>query len=266
MDMSVLDTILDQAKEYCLSSIGLNWLGEPTLAKDLELRIQKCVNAGIMDVLMSTNGMLIDELLSKQIIQAGLTHMLFSIDAASEETYELIRLNGDFKRVNRNIETFIKVRNQITGNVHPLTRASLVPSKLNQKEIGKFVEKYSKIVDYVEIQPFFNNFFRLNDLVADKAKKVSFKCKEVFTKLNIDSNGDVHPCCSIYGRDIILGNIKNDDLKDIFTTNPILVMLRKEISKNIYSLEQCKLCQQSMYRLNINDSHTKNSTELPVLS
>jgi len=73
-------------------------------------------------------------------------------------------------------------------------------------------------------------------------------CGEVFDKLNIDTNGDVYPCCSHYGRDIILGNVIKDDLKDIFVNSPILQMLRNEAFSGDYSLEECKFCQDSMYK------------------
>jgi len=252
MSMEVLDAVLCQAKEYELPSIGLNWLGEPTLANDIDKRIQKCVDAGIMDVLMSSNGTLLTADLSKRIIRAGLTHMLFSLDAANKETYGNIRIKGDYEKVDKNIFDFMRIRKNETGDTHPKTRVSFVPSRLNEQEVNDFIKKYSELVDYIEIQPLVNIYNRFNDLIPFAAEKVHFACKEVFDKLTIDVNGDVHPCCSIYGRNIILGNVMKDDLKDIFLNSPILHQLRMELSKGIFKIKECRTCQDSIYKLKYN--------------
>lgn len=249
MPQEVMQEILRQARENDLASIGLNWLGEPTLAKDIAERIQQCSDAGIMDIIMSTNGMLLTPSLSESIIRAGISHMLFSVDAASKETYDVTRVHGNFDKVNKNIAEFIRIRNEITGGPPPLTRTSLVPTMLNQHEITPFIEKYSSIVDYVEIQPFCKSFEELSELIPEGAEQYGFICDEVFKKATIDVNGDIHPCCSYYGRDIVLGNVMTDNIKDIFSSHPILKQIRKDALTQEYSLPGCQKCQKSLYRL-----------------
>ena len=244
----ILDAILEQAKQNSLPSIGLNWFGEPTMAKDIEERISKCSAAGIMDIIMSSNGMLIDQKKSEQIIKAGLTHMLFSVDAATEKIYNKIRIKGNYRQVNENILNFMDIRKKLTNGVRPKTRVSFVPSKLNQHEIDKFIEKYSNIVDYVEIQPFCNCFDRMPHLIPDNSRRYDFVCEEVFKKLVIDVNGDIHPCCSVYGRKFLLGNVLKDDLKEVFQNNKILNSIREDAINGKYRFTPCKQCQQTIYK------------------
>lgn len=38
----------------------------------------------------------------------GLTHIMISLDAATPETYSVIRVGGDYEKVVKNIENFVK--------------------------------------------------------------------------------------------------------------------------------------------------------------
>lgn len=249
MPESIFDRIMDQARQHGLASIGLNWLGEPTLRRNIDERIEKCRSAGVMDIIMSSNGTAMVPDLSERIIRAGLTHMLFSIDAATEETYRKVRLGGDFGKMNRNINEFIRIRNESFGGVVPIVRASLVPTKKNQHEIKAFIDTYTDVVDYVEIQPFGNYYDYLDDIIPDGAEQTPFRCEEVFKKLTIDTDGNILPCCSIHGRNIVLGNVMKDDLKDIFRNHPVLKSLRRDSLSGVYSRKECRQCQRGIYRL-----------------
>ncbi len=247
MPRHILDAILEQAAKYRLPSIGLNWLGEPTLARDIAERIKLCVDAGIMDVLMTTNATMLTADLARRVIAAGLTHLLFSVDAATPETYALVRKGGNWDTVNANIRRFRDIRQEMTGGVMPRTRASLVPSRHNVHEARAFVEAFKDVVDYVEIQPFYKVYDRLDPIIPPGAVNKPMVCEEVFKKLTIDSKGDVHPCCSIYGRNIVLGNVLTDDLRDIFVNSPLLRQIRADVRAGAYSHKECKACGQSFF-------------------
>ena len=48
----------------------------------------------------------------KKILEAGLTRLRFSLDAATKETFEKIRIGADYESVMKNIERFVELRNK----------------------------------------------------------------------------------------------------------------------------------------------------------
>jgi len=249
MSIESFDMILEQAKEAEMPSIGLNWYGEPLLLDDIDLRIKKCADAGIMDIIMSTNGQLLTPDISEKIIDAGITHVLFSVDAASADIYSLTRPRGDFNRLINNIKAFNEIRKKKTGGIYPVTRASFIPTALNQHQIADFEDFFSGLVDFVEFQTFQKFYDRTDALIPKDSSVVSFKCDDVFKKLTIKANGDIHSCCSIHVKGLPLGNIKKDKIKDVFQNNPVLQQVREDVINGSYTLEHCVMCQKSFYKV-----------------
>lgn len=249
MPDDIFEEVIRQAKENNLPSIGLNWVGEPLLVKNITDRIKLCRDAGIMDIIMSTNGALLTEKISEEIIDNGLTHLLFSIDAADEETYNIVRPGGNYNQTIENIKKFHEIR-KAKKSITPITRISFVTSKLNQHQIEKVVEKYKDLVDFVELQGIDITLTEISHLVPDKAEQVEFSCDEPFKKLNIGADGSIYPCCHVEPREKMrLGNIKEDKIKDVFTSNKLINQIRNDIEADDYTIDQCKKCQKVFFRI-----------------
>jgi len=249
MPEEVFAAFLEQARTHRLPSVCFNWLGEPTLAKDIDQRIRRCAEAGIMDIIMSSNGTFMNEDLARRILGSGLTHMLFSLDAATEETYRKIRVNGNFRLVNENIARFVRLRNELNGGLYPMVRASLVPSRENEAEISRFVETYSRLVDFAEVQPLVDTCGRLGDLLPQGVEPAPFRCLEVFKTMTVDVMGDIHPCCALYARNMVLGNVRTHDLRDVFHNHPLLREIREDVVAGNYRHPECQECQRTNYKL-----------------
>ncbi|MBF0312076.1 MAG: radical SAM protein [Oligoflexia bacterium] len=250
MPIDLLDSILAQAKSHSLPAISMHSNDEPLLLKDIDVRIKKCREADIMEIFLTTNGTLMNESVAEKIIQAGVSHVLFSIDAAEASTYEKIRGESFFDKVLLNIKNFNKIRNALNGGLYPIIRASFVVSRYNQTQINDFISKFSSFVDFIEFQSFQKFHTETDDFIPLGAKQVQdFSCSEVFKKLIIRANGDILPCCTWYGYDLVLGNVYRDKLEDIFNNNAQLNLIRENsLSKN-YSLQSCQQCSKSFYAL-----------------
>lgn len=251
MSMEIFEKILQECKENNLPSINLNWVGEPTLLPDLDKRVAMCREYGIMDIIITTNGQLLNEEKIRSLISSGLTHILFSIDAVNEDTYKIVRPGqGSLAKVIENIEIVKKVRDEIGDGIYPQIRASIVPSVNNQSEITEFVDYFSELVDYVEVQNFHKVYDRMDHLIIPGSKKIDFKCSEVFKTMTISYNGNIHPCCSVHGKKLILGNILTDGLKTSFN-NQLLNSLRMDEEKDNITNSHCQECHQSNYKYEV---------------
>jgi len=91
-----------------LDAVVLTGFGEPCVNPHLHEFVAKISGAGARPC-MTTNGTLLDERRAKALLDAGVQHVQFSIDAGTRETYERVRLGGKWDRVLRNAETFHKL-------------------------------------------------------------------------------------------------------------------------------------------------------------
>lgn len=246
MPRSVFEKIILEGKENNCPSVAFHVNDEPLLVKDLPERVAFAKNNGFMDIFLTTNGTLLTLPRAIKLIDAGVTQVLFSIDAATPETYEKTRPGGRFKQVWDNICALVQYKKE-NNLVLPALRASFVNSRLNAHERQFFIEKFSPLVDYVEIQGFSSYYLTNTHLIPQGAHPIEeFSCNEPWRKLIIRSNGDVLPCCSFYGYEIIVGNIDRQSLKEIFQGDQC-AELRKEFKEGKFSLSPCQACSKSFY-------------------
>ena len=110
MDFSLFRRTVDQVCDYN-KWIVLHGMGEPLLDRDISRKVAYCEDRGIR-VELSTNGTFLDEQHARSLLSSGLSRLVLSLDAFTEETYRKIRRRGDFRSVLANLEHFIETKNQ----------------------------------------------------------------------------------------------------------------------------------------------------------
>lgn len=149
LEMSVSDfkTIIDQFP--FLATINLQGIGEPLLNKNIFEMIEYCKSKKMV-VLFTTNATLIDETVAKKFVDSGLDYVVVSMDGATPETFEKIRIGANFNQVIGNIKNLIAVR----GNLKkPRIIFLFTGSTDNIDELPKVLKLAKDIgVDKVEAQ------------------------------------------------------------------------------------------------------------------
>ena len=107
--------------------------------KDLIKFITYAKSAGILDIYMSTNGSLLTKKISKEIINSGLTRLQISLDAATKEIFDIIRVGGNFDKVISNVNRFMKIREELKSEL-PTVRVNFVQTDTNKHELNSFKE------------------------------------------------------------------------------------------------------------------------------
>jgi len=115
IDMDFARGIVDQAAKGGCKSIKFNWRGEPALHTGLEELVAYAKDKGILEVQINTNGIPFNRRRIEKIIDAGLDRVIFSMDGATKESYEKIRVGSDYDRLVNNIRTFHEVRQSVDG-------------------------------------------------------------------------------------------------------------------------------------------------------
>jgi radical SAM protein with 4Fe4S-binding SPASM domain len=251
LDENFLDKIFAEFKKNKLNSLMLS-ASEPLLYKNIGDVLERAREAEIMDIFIFTNGTLLNEKNAKILLNSPLTRLFVSIDGATKETYDKVRVpvgKGLLKKnrlelLEKNILRFIELRNEKNDGL-PLVRTSFVALKQNKEEIDLFIKKWQPIVDHVDIQKNVIPFFELDEMkkleeTTKKDNNKKYQCHEPWGQVTIYSDGTVAPCCTTFGRNLPIGNMHNQTLEEIWNGEKMR-KIRQGFKENKPHLV-CKTC------------------------
>ena len=221
LSLEDLDKFLNECKNFKTPAIIIGLASEILMYKGIKEVVTKITKANFLDVMFSTNATLLNEEMSKFLIESEITRVLISLDAATKETYKKIRSKDELEKVEYNIMKLVELKKKYNTNL-PIIRLSYAVQKENINEIKIFKNKWENIVDYIDIQELINfdpvkdienwdteKNFEVGNEVVEKTE-----CSYPFNSLHLYADGEIRPCCNFYGLGLPLGNIKDITLKD----------------------------------------------------
>jgi len=241
LNLDIIEKLMKECGENKLPSLILGLGSETLIYKNIEEALDIISRADIMDIFFGTNGILLNDKIIEKIIKSKISRVEISVDAATSETYNKVRRVPVFEKVEENINKLIEAKKQHHSQL-PMIRLCFVVMDVNKHEIKKFIEKWEDEVDYIDFQRCVD-FSKIDEpaKVELEVIKDSF-CSAPFYSLNVWANGDVSPCCTFYGRKIVIGNIHKKSLKEIWT-GPEIKKIREQIEFKKFN----SICQKCLY-------------------
>jgi radical SAM protein with 4Fe4S-binding SPASM domain len=226
-------------------ALGFGGLWEPLMFRGLPEVVSFARERGIIDLILSTNGSLLTRELSRELIAAGLTRLMVSLDAAGAETYRLMRPGGELAPVEENIRVFLEERKR-SGKRLPLLRLSFLVTSLNEAELPAFASRWRGLADYFSVQRY--GFYRGKSRLAlfpqrGVSPPAKFAvCEQPFKRMSVRHNGDAVLCCDLSGAGMPAGNIRSSSLAEIWG-GPFAASLRESLKSRKTLNSVCRACQ-----------------------
>jgi MoaA/NifB/PqqE/SkfB family radical SAM enzyme len=107
MSWDLFTSIVDQFPK--IERVVLHGVGEPMMVAELPKMVKYLKDRGVY-VLFNTNGTLMREKKSRELIEAGLDEMRISLDAAEPKAFEAVRGRDLFGRILRNVKNFVALK------------------------------------------------------------------------------------------------------------------------------------------------------------
>lgn len=249
LDENSFSRILDQFPY--LEQVKLQGMGEPLLNKQF-IPMLNLGNKHGLSMSFTSNASLCNQKVAEQLVQLNNTSITFSLDGATAETFESIRIGGRFEQIKKNIQNLSRIRN---GKKQPTLSIWTVVTDKNIHELPQLVKLASDLgVDDITLQLFlsdwgkntikeYNNSIKPNlnskqltatlaeaKEIADNNKiDLNIKHNDFYSKQNkcpwawkntyISSNGDVVPCCILADSDTVkMGNVFEEDFAKIWNS------------------------------------------------
>jgi MoaA/NifB/PqqE/SkfB family radical SAM enzyme len=110
MSWELFTSIVDQFPR--IARVVLHGVGEPMMVRALPRMIRYLKDRGVY-VLFNTNGTLLTQRAGRELIAAGLDELRISLDAATAETFVVVRGRDLFRRILRNIRGFTTLQGEL---------------------------------------------------------------------------------------------------------------------------------------------------------
>ena len=255
MSEEVVDALIENIKKYKISGVRFIRWGEPTLHPSY-IEIMRRVKAAGAIIHINTNGSLLNDEQISQLIDMQLDSIKFSFQGADEGTYNEMREGGDYKRLLDIIRKMAKARGD---NLLPYIQISTTLTGETAEQIDSFKRDIKDYCDYYNVGYTKLTHLNVDDMnISDEEKKKIKKlqehennhhifqnvCVEAFDKLSINWNGDVTLCCSDYDNFMIVGNILDMDLKQIFTSRAASQYRDIIVKKQYGKIKCCSTCYE----------------------
>ena len=244
MDLWLYRRLMAEARQNDLPAMTFGFLSEPLLRPDLGEMIRLARLAGVMDIRLGTNGVLLTREVSRKLIVAGLTRLEVSVDALTSETYGRIRRGGRLETVTANIQDFLSERERADSEF-PVLRLSFLNLPHNRGEQEGFLEFWRGRADLFSLQ---EPIYFENAPISTQIKLTpgpidpNFQCAQPNQRLIIRSNGDAFPCCSPYGLDMKAGTFRESSVKELWDGSLIDALRALHRQKHVDENRVCRHC------------------------
>lgn len=245
MSFGVFKNIINQARDMEKCHIIISGFGESLLDKEIIEKLDYIYDKKVARfVELVTNGCFLTEKLCQALCERQLIDILsVSIDAADSDTYKKIHSHDLLDLIVQNLEYLKKVKNK-NNSSYPLISVRFKNFSFNKGQFRQFINKFSPIVD--EIRPYINiSKWPESEIEIDSAKRRDFikiPCPNLWEGIRINWNGDVVLCCLDYEGKVVLGNINEQTIVDIWNNTQIQTYRKKHIDFQFDRLKICKDC------------------------
>lgn len=281
LDVPVGDMSLETFKKIIdrlptIRNLLLNGLGEPLLNQGLSEMIKFASSRGIT-VSINSNCALIDEPLAKKLVDSGLRLVKISMDSPDPKVYQTIR-GASIEPVIKGVEALVKARKE-KGAAFPELWFNSIIMKQNHKELIDILKLGESLeIDFVRFKPV--NVFDLEQnkslmIEPEELKKViqettrlarnlrikhnllqllkdfdiyyrpkeKMPCYSPWRELYIQHYGGIRLCCEFYSKKYDMGNILEEDFKQIWNSAKMR-KIRKEFKKGNTYFPVCRNCNR----------------------
>ncbi|MBQ4358255.1 MAG: radical SAM protein [Paludibacteraceae bacterium] len=250
--------IIDRIAPYAVH-LTLYFQGEPLLHPQFPELVRHAHARGLYTS-TSTNGQLLNEEMAERLAEAGLDHLIVSVDGATQSSYETYRIGGRLDLVMDGIRHVVKAKEKLCTSKPRIEMQSLVfahneseledlKRKSRSLRVDRFTLKTAQVYDYrngsplIPIQKNLSRYIRQADGTYRLKRSLPNRCRRMFCGAVIDWQGNVLPCSFDKDGEHAFGNLLEQDLETIWY-GPRAQAFRHRLLRDRSS---CTICRNCVY-------------------
>jgi len=248
MRQATFDRVLEQLPPHVppVRVVVMYHGGEPFLNKHFLDMVEKVKASGVPLVKTVSNGMLVKEALWELVVTSGLDSIEISLDGTSPEENDAIRRSVRYPDVVRNIRGLVETKRRLGADIeiHVATtqfrkldgfqpdQEAPVPEYL-QREFADIVDEINFKTTWAMLWPSEQPAEGYDLLWMDETRAPVTSCNLIEETMTIRADGSVVPCCFDLTSELVIGNINEQGLEDIWNGERFR-RLRRAFNAGIY--------------------------------
>lgn len=216
IDKNFAFDILQQAYDLGTREVGFYATGEPFLVVDLADYIKRAKEIGYTYVYLTSNGALATPERIRDVIDAGLDSIKFSINAPERKLYKFIHGHDDFEKVIEHLKYLNEYRKEINGNFKIYVTGILTKYTENMQD------EYHRLFDHLSDQVVFKYVYNQGGympeiekyLKCDSDKAERRKCNLPFDAISVTYEGYLSVENADYEDMLVVADLNKTSLKD----------------------------------------------------
>jgi len=191
MDVKLAKYLIDQIVEFGSAWLAFHGAGESLLHKGLTEILRYASRCNGITFGFLTNGMLLDERRSSEILDSGMSWIGFSLDGIDKGKFEKYRVGSNYDIILKNVMRFLDMNDKKAGRV--VTTVNMTLQEEMKDDVDAFIDFWVDKVNQVSISPYRPVGSRINALVNTSVQRIP--CYMLYEMMLIYWNGDVGLCC-----------------------------------------------------------------------
>lgn len=260
LEIDTFKSIIDQVSSHAELVFLSAGVGEPIAHPKFSEMISYCKSKGLK-VLVSTNATLLSEKKIAQLLESPPDILILSLDGATKETHESIRVGSVFEKTMQNVENLCSAKLKL-GSKSPFIICQMIYMPQNQAEADQFVSKWSAVkgvnsvrikkLNYVMDSEMFSeekvvNIEALNIRSNNKAEDSVLRgrdlgCLYPWRQMVVSAEGEVGLCCRDHNFKFKAGNVKENTVASLWNSSALQDARQKIGCGNKSKISLCKEC------------------------
>jgi len=247
MKMELFKKIIDEL-EGAVYDVNLFHRGESLIHPKLSQMVAYCNEKG-MHTRLHTNAGLLTKERAKQLIEAGLSYISFSVDGYTKHVYDKVRLGGDFDETVGNIKSFLRLKREY-GNAAPYSIVQVMEIGEKADGINERRKAFKKMFDGEALDRF---IARTPHNWAGDASEFGgglnggpnsrfTPCTFLWYSMTIFFDGEVAPCPQDFYGKIKIGNVADNSVASVWNSGAMREMRARMKRRDVAGLAPCETC------------------------
>ncbi len=234
MKLELFKEVIDSACGN-IEFLSLASRGEPMACKDIDKMLQYTVGK-FLNLKINTNASLLNEKKIHSILCGGVKTLVISADAADENTYKKLRVNGDLKKVLSNLELFNTIKEKYYPETNIITRVSGVKVSDDQN-FDDMKSIWGGLVDQVA----FVNYNPWENSYDKESNEIIEPCSDLWRRMFVWWDGKVNPCDVDYKSQLSTG-VFNGNLSSLWNSENYEKLRITHLNNDRKNLKPCNAC------------------------
>lgn len=255
MPLSMFTRLVNEMVALGVKEIGVFYLGESFILKNLADYIKAAKDAGAEYVFLTTNGLKANPARLREVMEAGLDSLKFSINYSDAKQFEEVtgmpsRLYGT---VIDHLKAATAVRQEV-GSKCGIYASSILYDGDQQSQMQRLVEEILPYIDEHYYLPLYNQGALTTDVSQEHGYKPTagnqgrigalrdpLPCWSAFTEGHVTYDGGLSACCFDHSEDWRMGDLNHQGFAEAWNSKKFQDLRAAHIRKDVTGTP-CEFC------------------------